>query len=263
MKVAGRSAGVLGILALLLASCGSPGSGETTDAPSLLVAAASDLRPAFEEIGRQFESEHDAEVTFSFGSSGLLAQQVIRGAPFDVFVAANEHYVNDVIAAGIGKGETRRRYAVGRLALWSGVDGDSPASVEELVLPRFRRIVIANPEHAPYGIAARQALEAAGVFDAVQGRLVYGESVSDAQRIVETGNADVGIIALSLALAAGGAFTVVPTVLHEPLVQSLVVTASGAKVSPASAFADFVTGPRGLEVLARHGFEPPPDSGNQ
>ena len=255
MKIAGRSAGVLGILAVLLASCGMPGSGEATEVRSLLVAAASDLRPAFEEIGRQFESEHGVEVTFSFGSSGLLAQQVIRGAPFDVFVAANERYVDDVIAAGIGKVETRQRYAIGRLAMWGGVDGDSPASVEELALPRYRRIVIANPEHAPYGIAAREALEAAGVFEAVQGRLVYGESVSDAQRIVETGNADVGIIALSLAMAAGGTHTLVPMALHAPLVQSLVVTATGSKERLARAFADFVTGPRGRTVLARNGFE--------
>lgn len=232
-----------------------------TEARSLLVAAASDLRPAFEEIGRQFESEHDAEVTISFGSSGLLAQQVIRGAPFDVFVAANEQFVDDVIAAGIGSGETKQRYAIGRLAMWSGVDGESPESVEDLALPRFRRIVIANPEHAPYGIAARQALEAAGVLEAVQDRLVYGESVSDAQRIVATGNADVGIIALSLAMAAGGTRTLVPMTLHAPLVQSLVVTATGSNERLAREFADFVTGPRGREVLARNGFEPTSESG--
>lgn len=260
MKVAGRPAGVLSLLAVVLASCGTAGSGGATEAQPLLVAAASDLRPAFEEISRQFEAEHDTEVTVSFGSSGLLAQQVVRGAPFDVFVAANEQYVDDVIAAGIGKGETKQRYAIGRLAMWSGVDGDSPISVEDLALPRFRRIVIANPEHAPYGIAARQALEAAGVFEAVQDRLVYGESVSDAQRIVETGNADVGVIALSLAMAAGGKHTLVPMALHAPLVQSLVVTATGSSERLARQFADFVTGPRGREVLARNGFEPIPES---
>jgi molybdate transport system substrate-binding protein len=263
MKVARRFAGVLGVLAVVLASCGTAQSGTSTDAQELLVAAASDLRPAFEEIGRQFESDHDAEVTFSFGSSGLLAQQVIRGAPFDVFVAANEQFVDDVIAASVGRGETKQRYAIGRLAMWSGVDGDSPASVEDLALPRFRRIVIANPEHAPYGIAARQALEAAGVFDAVQDRLVYGESVSDAQRIVETGNADVGIIALSLAMAAGGTHTLVPMALHAPLVQSLVVTATDANERLARKFTAFVTGPRGREIMARNGFEPASDSGIQ
>lgn len=261
MKVAGRPAGVLGVLAAVLASCGTVGSGGATEARSLLVAAASDLRPAFEEIARQFESEHDAEVTISFGSSGQLAQQVVRGAPFDVFVAANEQYVDDVIAAGMGKGETKQRYAIGRLAMWSGVDGDSPAVVEDLVLPKYRRIVIANPEHAPYGIAARQALVAAGVFNAVQDRLVYGESVSDAQRIVETGNADVGIIALSLAMAAGGKHALVPVALHAPLMQSLVVTATGSRERLAREFADFVTGSRGREVLARNGFEPTSESG--
>ena len=263
MKVAGRFVGVLGTLAMVLSSCGSSGSGEAAESQSLLVAAASNLRPAFEELGRAFEAEHDVDVTFSFGSSGLLAQQVIRGAPFDVFVPAGEQYVDDVIAAGIGSAESESRYAIGRLAMWSGVDGDSPASIEDLALPTFRRIAIANPQHAPYGLAAQQALVSAGVFDLVQDRLVYGESVADAQRIVQTGNAEVGIIALSLARAAGGEFTVVPTELHAPLVQSLVVTATGSKERLARAFADFVSGPRGREVLARHGFEPPPDSGDQ
>lgn len=263
MKVARRSAFVLGVLAVLLSACGISGPGESTDSQSLLIAAASNLRPAFEEIGRRFESEHNVEVTFSFGSSGLLAQQIIRGAPFDVFVPAGEDDVDEVIAAGVGMVETKRQYAIGRLAMWSGVDGTGPAAVDELALPQFRRIAIANPQHAPYGRAAREALESAGVFDAVRGRLVYGESVSDAQRIVDTGNADVGIIALSLAMAAGGKFTVVPAVLHEPLVQSLVVTASGSGERSAREFADFVTGPRGREILQRHGFEPPSETGNR
>ncbi len=253
--------GAVAAVAVLLASCAT--SGGETDSPTLFVAAASDLRPAFEEIVRQFESERNVEVTLSFGSSGLLAQQIIRGAPFDVFVAANEQYVDDVIAAGAGVGETKKRYAVGRLALWRGANDDVPLSVEDLAMDRFTRIAIANPQHAPYGIAARQALGAAGVFDAVEGRLVYGESVSDAQRIVQTGNADVGIIALSLAIAAGGKFTVVPKALHEPLMQSLVVITARANESLARDFANFATGPRGREVLARFGFEPPSDSDTQ
>jgi molybdate transport system substrate-binding protein len=263
MKVAGRWSSLVAVLAVIGASCGFTGQRDASDARTLVVAAAADLRPAFEEIGRQFESWRKAEVTFSFGSSGLLAQQVIRGAPFDVFVAANEQYVDDAIAAGVGVGDSKERYAIGRLALWRGGDDDVPASVSDLVMPRFARIAMANPAHAPYGVAARQALEAAGVYEAVKGRLVYGENVSDAQRIVQTGNADVGIIALSLALAAGGNFVVVPMALHEPLVQTLVVIATGTKGRLARDFVDFVTGPRGREILARNGFESPPETATQ
>jgi molybdate transport system substrate-binding protein len=263
MKVAGRCFSALAVVAVVGASCGIAEQRDASDTQSLLIAAAADLRPAFEEIRQQFESERKAEVTFSFGSSGLLAQQVIRGAPFDVFVAANEQYVDEVIAAGVGAGISKERYAIGRLALWSGVEGDVPTSVANLVMPRYRRIAIANPEHAPYGVAARQALEAAGIYEAVKTRLVYGENVSDAQRIVQTGNADVGIIGLSLALAAGGNFVVVPMGLHEPLVQTLVVIATGAKERLARDFVDFVTGPRGREILARNGFEPPSNMDTQ
>jgi len=263
MKIAGRCSSVLAVLAVFAASCGVAGQRDASDAQTIVVAAAADLRPAFEEIGRQFESEWNSEVTFSFGSSGLLAQQVIRGAPFDVFVAANEQYVDDVIAAGVGDGDSKERYAIGRLALWRGGDDDVPASVADLVMSRFARIAMANPVHAPYGMAARQALEAAGVYEAVKSRLVYGENVSDAQRIVQTGNADVGIIALSLALAAGGNFVVVPMALHEPLVQTLMVIATGAKGRVARDFVDFVKGPRGREILARNGFESPPQTVTQ
>ena len=257
MKVARRHSGAFCVLAVALASCGTSGMGDESDTATLIVAAASDLRPAFEEIGRQFESARDAQVTFSFGSSGLLAQQVIRGAPFDVFVAANEQYVDDVIAAGAGMVETKKRYAIGRVALWNGDAYDAPSSVNDLASPRYARIAIANPEHAPYGIAAMQALQAAGVFEVVQSRLVYGESVSDAQRIVQSGNASVGIIALSLARAAGGAYTVVPAALHEPLVQSLVVLGAVTNESLARDFTNFVTGLRGREVLPRYGFDAP------
>jgi molybdate transport system substrate-binding protein len=265
MKVAGAWRSLIGTLVALVmvSACGASGPRSSAAGSALIVAAASDLRPAFEEIGDLYEADHGVEVTFSFGSSGQLAQQILQGAPFDVFASANEQFIDDVIAAGNGVDGTKTRYALGRLALWSGVDAEPPSSISDLGSPRFARVAIANPQHAPYGLAARQALEAAGIYGAVRGRLVFGQNVSDAQRIVRTGNADVGIIALSLAMAVGGNFSVVPATLHEPLVQTLVVIAPGANEESARAFAQYVVGPRGREVLTRFGFEPPPDSGTQ
>ncbi len=235
-----------------------PSAAPTTLGPSgsaeITVAAASDLRPAFEELGTAFEAETGTVVTFSFGSSGQLREQIINGAPFDLFASANVDFVDDVIDAGRGIADTKADYAHGRIVLWTPAGVEPPASIDELVDPRFRRIAIANPEHAPYGLAAKEALVAAGVYEVVEGRLVYGESISDTFRIAQSGNADVGIVALSLAIADGSDYTLVPAELHEPLQQALVVTSTGARGDTAVAFAAFIGSPAGREVMVRYGF---------
>lgn len=222
--------------------------------PEITVAAASDLRPAFEELGRRFTARTGTKVTFSFGSSGLLHQQVVNGAPFDLFASADVGFVNDVIRAGRGVRSTKAPYAFGRIVLVAAQDGEPPTKVADLTDPRYRRIAIANPEHAPYGRAAEEALRSTRTHDAVKDRLVYGENVSDTFRIVQSGNADAGIVALSLAIAAQSPYTLVPERLHEPLKQALVVTGSGARGKAAARFAAFIGRPAGREVMVRYGF---------
>jgi molybdate transport system substrate-binding protein len=137
----------------------------------------------------------------------------------------------------------------------SVADGlELPASIDELADRRYRRIAIANPEHAPYGLAAKQALESVGVHTAVESRLVYGDNISDTFRIVRSGNAEVGIVALSLAIAEGSDYTLVPAELHEPLEQALVVTSTGARGEAATAFAELLGSPAGRELMVRYGF---------
>jgi molybdate transport system substrate-binding protein len=251
-----RRAGALALVTLALAVASACGDDQATSAGpmGITVAAASDLRPAFEELGAEFTAQTGIPVTFSFGSSGQLREQILNGAPFDLFASANVEYVDQVVAAGRGIAETQVDYAYGRIVLWSPPGVPLPAAVEDLVAPGYRRIAIANPEHAPYGRAAREALEAAGVWSQVQERLVYGENVSDALRIASSGNADVGIVALSLAIAAGSPYTLVPAELHEPLRQALVVTSTGATGAPARRFAELVSSPAGRAVMARYGF---------
>lgn len=232
---------------------GSSGSAEIT------VAAASDLRPAFEELGAAFEEETGTSVTFSFGSSGQLREQIINGAPFDLFASANVDFVDEVIDAGRGVEDTKADYAFGRIVLWTPSGVDLPASIDELADPTFRRIAIANPEHAPYGLAAKEALEAAGIYADIEDRLVYGENISDTFRIVQSANADVGIVALSLAIADGSDYTLIPAELHEPLQQALVVTSTGSNGASAAAFAAFIGSPEGREVMVRYGFVLPGD----
>jgi molybdate transport system substrate-binding protein len=169
-----------------------------------------------------------------------------------------------VIDAGRGVAATKADYALGRIVLWTRSGVELPGSIDELTDARFRRIVIANPEHAPYGLAAEQALQTAGIHDEIESRLVYGENISDTFRIARSGNADVGIVALSLAIADDSDYALLPAELHEPLEQALVVTSTGAQGDAAAAFAEFLGSPVGREVMVRYGFvlpgEPAPGS---
>lgn len=251
-----RAALVCGLLAV--AGCGDDGTASSaSDRGAVTVAAASDLRFAFEELGELFTAETGGELTFSFGSSGQLRQQIINGAPFDLFASANVEFVDDVVDAGRGDKSTKADYAIGRIVLWSPPGVDLPESIEELTDPRYRRIAIANPTHAPYGLAAEQALETAEVLDAVRDRLVFGENISDTLRIAQSGNADVGIVALSLVITADAPYVLLDEDLHEPLRQSLVVTGTGSEGDDARRFAEFLASPTGREVMVRYGFALP------
>jgi molybdate transport system substrate-binding protein len=262
-----RPASLLGssllLLAVATAACGSATSSgpDAADGGGILVAAASDLRPAFRELGERFTADTGTPVTFDFGSSGQLAQRIIEGQPVDVFASADVGFVEQVLAAGIGDASTQRTYASGRLVIWSSRERWAGwDDLEQLAADRdVTHLAIANPEHAPYGTAAEEALASIGALDAVRGRLVFGENVSDTQRLIETGNADVGIIALSLAVAADergvGRWVLVDDTLHEPLQQDLVVTTTGEdRVDAARAFADLVSSDAGREVMRRYGF---------
>lgn len=226
------------------------------------VAAAASLAPAFEELGLLFEEETGQRVVFSFGSTGLLAKQLEGGAPFDLFAAANVAFVDAVIAAGACDEQTKAAFAHGRLAIWSRDAARAPNALAQLADPVWRTIAIAQPEHAPYGRAAREALAAAGVLDAVEARLVFGANVRQTLQFAETGNADVALVSLSLVVVARegeprGAWALVDDALHAPIEQALVVCDGGAQAEGGAAFARLIGSPRGREVMRRYGFALP------
>jgi molybdate transport system substrate-binding protein len=235
-----------------------------TSAPvsELLVAGASDLRPAFEEIGKLFTTQTGTKVTFSFGSSGQLAQQISNGAPFDVFASADKSYVDQVLADGVGDAATKATYAFGRLALWIPSRTQKRIfNVLDLADPTVKRIAIANPEHAPYGSAAVQTLKSAKIYELVADKLVYGENVSDTYRLATSGNADAALVSLSLVIANsnGGQYVVIPDDAHAPLEQALVVTAKKPRANSAKAFVSLVSSPAGRTVMRKFGFLLPGD----
>jgi molybdate transport system substrate-binding protein len=221
----------------------------------ITVAAASDLTAGFEEIGREFEATQNIKVVFVFGSTGMLTRQIENGAPMDLFAAANVAYVDQLEQKGLIVPDTKAIYARGRITLWT--TADSPLKVEtvsDLTRPEIKRVAIANPDHAPYGLAAKQALESAGVWESVKPKLVYGDNIRQTLQYAETGNVDVSIVALSLSQQSKGRWTLVPEQLHQPIDQGLAVIKSTHNEQAARAFASFVTGPRGKEILGKYGF---------
>jgi molybdate transport system substrate-binding protein len=240
----------------LLALLAAAGCHRAAPSAPVRVAAAADLSLAFEDLGRRFTRQTGRRVVFSFGSTGMLARQLREGAPFDVFAAANVSFVDEVVAAGVCDGSTRRPYARGRIAVWTKRGGVAPpASLADLAHPRFRRLAIANPAHAPYGLAARQALTRVGLWGAVERRLVLGENVRQALQYAQTGNVDATVIALSLVVNdRENPWFVVDEGLHSPIVQALAVCVRGADREGGGEFARFVNADEGRAVMRRHGF---------
>ena len=226
------------------------------------VSAAADLSVAFEEVGKQFRAKTGIETQFTFGATGLLAGQIDHGAPADVFAAADTRFVDEVVKSGHCDGSTVAHYGTGRIVMWSKADGTPPPSrIEELTDPRFKRIAIANPEAAPYGRAARQALQRLGLWDQLSSRVIIAENVRQALQYAETGNVDVAIVAKSLAVTESNGTTVlIPDSAYDALDQALVVCGTGDAAARGKQFAKFVQSAEGHEILARYGFSMPGDN---
>jgi molybdate transport system substrate-binding protein len=231
-----------------LAGCDVPAQGE------VVVGAAASLSAILPELTSAFETATGIAVATTIGSTGQLAQQIRQGAPIDVFLAADVATVEALAEEGLIVPATRAIYARGRLAMWSrATGGTSFTRIEDVAPASVQRIAIANPTSAPYGRAAREALERAGLWQAVEPRLAIGENVRQALQYAETGNAEVAFIAHTLIRDAGGRSVLVPDSLHAPLDQALGVIAARDSVR-AMRFASFVLGPDGRSILERHGF---------
>ena len=228
------------------------------------VAAASDLKFALEAVARDFERQTGHRLRLVFGSSGQFFTQIGQGAPFHLFMSADEDFVFRLADAGrtLGRGQ---RYGIGRIGLFVPhgsplrADGQLKDLAAALVDGRLQRLAIANPAHAPYGARAREALAHAGLWPAIEPRLVMGENISQAAQFASTGAAQGGLIAWSLALApplaALGRFELIPVHFHQPLVQRMVLL-KGAPPA-AVAFEAFLAQPPAQQVMARYGFTPP------
>src|SRR5579863_4471025 len=246
------------------AGCVCAGAADEKGSKEITVAAAADLSVALKEIAANYEKQTGVQVKLSFAASGALTQQIQNGAPFDLFFSADMEYPRQLVAEGDADGASLYRYAVGTLVLW--VPSASPLDpanqgIKVLQDPSVKKIAIANPQHAPYGRAAVAALKHFGVYEQVQDRLVIGENVSQTAQFVESGNAQVGFIALAhavpLAMRGEGRFWKVPAEAYPALDQGLVIVSRSQRKREAAAFVDYIKTKAAADVLRRYGFSVP------
>lgn len=261
---------VVAVVAALAAStaCTSrdrAASMSATSGEPVTVFAAADLRFALADVARLYREQGGDSLVLVFGSTGDLTTQIINGAPADLFFAANAQAIDSLASRSMIVDSTRRVYALGRLALiarcpttrlvsqTAGARCPAPARLEDVAAPTVQSIAIADPAHAPYGLAARQTLERAGLWKAVEQRIVLGANVSQAYQFVSTGNADVGLVALSLvARDTVLGYTLVDASLHDPLRQTVAVMAASPHQAAAIRFLHFLETPAAREAM--HGF---------
>lgn len=228
---------------------------------SIMIAAAADLKFAMDEIVSAFRTTRpDDRIEVIYGSSGKFHTQIQQGAPFDLYFSADISFARSLEERGFAA-TPAQLYAVGRIVLWSSSRDVSNLKLEDLLDPGISKIAIANPRHAPYGKRAEEALRSAGVFNKLQGRLVLGENIAQTAQFVQTGNAQVGIIALALALnpalASAGGYSLIDDTLHAPLEQGFIVTRHAEGNTLAFDFAAFMAGSEARAIMLRYGFELP------
>ncbi|MDZ4184083.1 MAG: molybdate ABC transporter substrate-binding protein [Desulfuromonadales bacterium] len=230
----------------------------TAHAEKITVAVAADLKFAMDEIVTSFNQSHPADqVTVVYGSSGKFRAQIQQGGPYDLYFSADISYPRKLAELGLAGSEVTP-YAVGRIVLWSNSLNAAQMTLESLLDPKIARIAIANPKHAPYGKRAEEALKATGLWEKVEKKLVFGENIAQTAQFVQTGNAQAGIVALSLALnpelAKDGGYYLIPDKLHEPLEQGYIITKRGEEKALAKRFAGYMQSDNARAIMAKYGF---------
>jgi len=229
---------------------------------TLRIAAAADLQPVLPVLLGEFESQTGIHAEASYQSSATLATQIINGAPFDVFMAADMGFPQRVIAAGLAEDTQAIAYARGTLVLWARNDSRfRQLSINALSFPGLKSLAIANPEHAPYGRAAQAALMKLGLFDTLKPKLVIAENIAQAAQFVESGNAELGLISLTSAvtprLRAAGHYVEVPQDAYPPILQGVVILKRPAGTQAGRRFLDFLSSPSVQQQLQAAGLAAP------
>ncbi len=250
---------------LLLATlvCSWPPANARAD--EIKIAAAADLTFAFQDVAARFEKQTGNRVQLTYGSSGNFFSQIQNGAPFDLLFSADLMFPQKLEAAGLVEPGTIYEYAKGQIVIWvpEASKLDLSKGLAVLLDPGIRKIAIANPQHAPYGSAAVSAMQHEGIYDQLKSKFVMGENISQTAQFVQSGNADAGIVALSLALAPAmkdsGRYVVIPASDYPPLIQAAVILKSSHNQELAQQFLKFLKQPETIALMERYGFAVPKD----
>jgi molybdate transport system substrate-binding protein len=232
-------------------------------AQTLRIAAASDLQFALPDLAVQYEKQTGVKLAITYGSSGNFFAQIQNGAPFDIFLSADVSYPHKLVVAQLADVSSVQIYAVGHLVLWLPPDSplDPSAGLKILLDSRIQKIAIANPEHAPYGRAAVAVLRAAGVYDQIKPKLVFGENIAQAAQFVQTGSVQAGLLSHSLtfspAMKSGKVWTI-PADQYPPVEQAAVLLTASPNKDAAISFLAFLKTPAARTILERYGFFLPP-----
>lgn len=234
-------------------------------AQTFRIAAASDLQFVFPDLASQYEKQSGTKLAITYGSSGDLSAQIQNGAPFDLFFSADVAYPHQLVTAHLANPDSLQVYAVGRLVLWLSPDSplDPSAGLKILLDPRVQKIAIANPDHAPYGRAAIAALKSAKLYDPLKPKLVFGENISQAAQFVQSGSAQAGLLAFSLAVSPAlksGKRWEIPANQYPPVEQAVILLSASANKAAAQAFLDYLKSPSARATFEKYGFFLPPPS---
>ena len=246
------------LCAFLPAVGGCGGGGEHAGGEEIIVAAAANLMDAFGEVGRRFTARTGVRVTYSFGATADLSKQIEGGAPFDVFASADVARVDELVRKGLLDGETRAVYARGRLVLWVPSGARTQVGrIEDLAGAGVTRVAVAKPDAAPYGRAAVESLQALKLWEAVEPKVVYSQSVAQAKQFAASGNADAAFLPRSLVKEGEGTAFEVGESLHAPIDQAMGVVRASGKQPAAKMFVTFVLSEEGQAVLKSFGYDAP------
>ncbi len=255
LPISGQAVLLSALVSLLACSCAAPKPAEHA---KLTVAAASNLTGVFDEVATAFRAETGVEVVLSYGSTAQLSQQIENGAPFDVFAAADTEHIDQLVTKGKLLADSRSIYARGQLALWAAETVEIEVrKLDDLLRPEIRFIAIAQPELAPYGKAAVEALKATGLWDRLQPKIVYASNINMARQYATTGNADVAFTAYSLVLKDGGQVVQVDANLYSVIDQGLGIVTASSQQNAAKQFTAFLAGAQGRAILRKSGYEIP------
>ena len=233
---------------------------EFSDAQTLSIAAAADLRYAMDDVIKAYKQLHTStEIKVNYGSSGTAFQQILNGAPYDIFFSADIVYPKKLKEQGLTLTDPRL-YAIGYIVVWSS-QIDISQGINSLLNVKVSKIAIANPEHAPYGKRAEESMKYYKIYDKVKDKLIFGDNISQAAQFVLTGNADIGILALSLACSPAlkdkGKYSIIDDKSHSPLEQAYVILKQSKPNQEAYLFAEFVASPSAREIFKNYGFKLP------